>query len=236
MSERQGASAGQVGWDEHSQVNGTRGRRRIIVAVTGASGAIYGARALQLLHGVPDVETHAIVTTGARKTLAYETDVDPVQLTELADVVHRENDLAASISSGSFRTDGMIVAPCSIKTLSGIANCYDDNLVVRAADVVLKERRRLVLLVRETPLHLSHLRLMTEVTSAGGIVVPPVPAFYNRPESVDDIVDQTVVRVLDLFDLDVGGITRWAGGREAARRARASHSPGSDPARNDHDM
>ncbi|MBO0826776.1 MAG: UbiX family flavin prenyltransferase [Streptosporangiales bacterium] len=211
-----------------SQVNGTRGRRRIIVAVTGASGAIYGARALQLLHGVPDVETHAIVTTGARKTLAYETDIDPVALTDLADVVHRENDLAASISSGSFRTDGMIVAPCSIKTLSGIANCYDDNLVVRAADVVLKERRRLVLLVRETPLHLSHLRLMTEVTSAGGIVVPPVPAFYSHPVTVDDIVDQTVVRVLDLFGLDVGGITRWTGGRDAAHRLRESRSTGSE--------
>lgn len=205
-----------------TQADGVRARRRLVVAVTGASGAIYGARIMQLLHTVPDVETHLIVTSGARKTLAYETDVDPADLMDLADVVHRENDLAASISSGSFRTEGMVVAPCSIKTLSGIANSYDDNLVVRAADVVLKERRRLVLVVRETPLHLTHLRLMTEVTAAGGVVVPPVPAFYNHPSSVDDVVTQTCVRVLDLFGLDLGGITRWTGGRDAARRVRTA--------------
>jgi 4-hydroxy-3-polyprenylbenzoate decarboxylase len=142
------------------------------------------------------------------------------EINALADVVYNENDLAASISSGSYRTDGMLIAPCSVKTLSGIANCFDDNLVVRAADVVLKERRRLVLMVRETPLHLSHLRLMTEVTQAGAIVVPPVPAFYHRPRTVDDIVDQTVGRVLDLFGLDAERVQRWAGGREGALRAR----------------
>ena len=194
-----------------SQVNGTRGKRRIIVAVTGASGAIYGARMLQLLHGIPDVETHAIVTTGARKTLAYETDVDPVALTELADVVHRENDLAASISSGSFRTDGMVVAPCSIKTLSAIANGYSADLVSRAADVTLKERRPLVLMVRETPLHLGHLRLLRHVAEAGAVVMPPVPAFYGRPQTLADLIDHTVGRALDQLGLDSGYVHRWSG-------------------------
>jgi len=137
-------------------------------------------------------------------------------------VVYHEDDLAAPISSGSYRTDGMVIIPCSIKTLSGVANCHDDNLVVRAADVALKERRRLVLVVRETPLHLSHLRLMTEVTAAGGIIVPPVPAFYHHPRTVDDIVTQTVGRVFDLFGLDVGAVRRWEGGQRAARRARAN--------------
>lgn len=195
--------------------------KRIIVAVTGASGSIYGARAIELLRDVPDVETHLIVTSGARKTLAYETPIDPAEMASMADVVYRENDLAAAISSGSYRTAGMLVAPCSIKTLSGIANCYDDNLVVRAADVVLKERRRLVLLVRESPLHLSHLRLMTEVTQAGGIVVPPVPAFYHHPQTLDDVVTQTVGRALDLFDIDTERVTRWQGSQEAAKNARS---------------
>ena len=201
---------------------GSVGRRRIVVAITGASGAPYGVRAVEMLRGVPDVETHLIITAGARQTLAYETATDADALKKLADVVYREDDLAAPISSGSYCTDGMIVIPCSIKTLSGIANCYDDNLVVRAADVALKERRRLVLVVRETPLHLSHLRLMTEVTAAGGIIVPPVPAFYHRPQTVDDIVDHTVGRVLDLFGLDAGAVRRWEGSQQAARRARAS--------------
>jgi flavin prenyltransferase len=197
---------------------------RVVVAVTGASGAVYGVRTVEMLWGLPDVETHLVITAGARRTLAYETGADPAAVSEMADVTHRDDDLAAAISSGSFRTHGMIVAPCSIKTLSGIANCYDDNLVVRAADVTLKERRPLVLLVRETPLHASHLRLMSEVTAAGGIIAPPVPAFYHRPESVDDIVSQTVGRALDLLGLDAGGVRRWEGGRLAASRAReASH-------------
>jgi flavin prenyltransferase len=201
------------------------GRRRIIVAVTGASGAAYGVRAVEMLRDMPGVETHLIITAGARKTLAYETATSAAAVTKLADVVYHEDDLAAPISSGSFRTDGMVVIPCSIKTLSGIANCYDDNLVVRAADVALKERRRLVLVVRETPLHLSHLRLMTEVTAAGGIIVPPVPAFYHRPQTVDDIVDQTVGRVFDLFGLDSDAVERWEGSQPAARRARAHRKP-----------
>jgi 4-hydroxy-3-polyprenylbenzoate decarboxylase len=202
------------------------GRRRIIVAVTGASGAAYGVRAVEMLRDMPEVETHLIITAGARKTLAYETATNAAAVTKLADVVYHEDDLAASISSGSFRTDGMVIIPCSIKTLSGVANCYDDNLVVRAADVALKERRRLVLVVRETPLHLSHLRLMTEVTAAGGVIVPPVPAFYHHPQTVDDIVDQTVGRVFDLFGLDAGAVQRWEGSRQAARRARASRRTG----------
>ena len=200
-------------------------RRRIVVAITGASGAAYGVRAVEMLHSLPDLETHLIITSGARKTLAYETTTDAAEISKLADVVYHEDDLAAPVSSGSFRTDGMVVIPCSVKTLSGIANCYDDNLVVRAADVVLKERRKLVLVVRETPLHLSHLRLMTEVTAAGGIIVPPVPAFYHHPQTVDDIVDQTVGRVLDLFGLDVGTVRRWAGSQQAAQRARANRKP-----------
>src|SRR6185437_8699764 len=202
------------------------GRRRIVVAITGASGVIYGVRAVEMLRSLPDVETHLIVTSGARKTLAYETATDAAAISKLADAVYHEDDLAAPVSSGSYRTDGMVVIPCSIKTLSGIANCYDDNLVVRAADVALKERRRLVLVVRETPLHLSHLRLMTEVTAAGGIIVPPVPAFYHHPQTVDDIVDQTVGRALDLFGLDAAAVQRWEGSRQAARRARVNRGAG----------
>jgi 4-hydroxy-3-polyprenylbenzoate decarboxylase len=208
----------------HTPVAG--GRRRIVVAITGASGAIYGVRAVEMLREMPDVETHLIITEGARKTLAYETATDPAAVMKLADVVYREDDLAAPISSGSYRTDGMVVIPCSIKTLSGVANCHNDNLVVRAADVVLKERRRLVLVVRETPLHLSHLRLMTEVTAAGGIIAPPVPAFYHQPRTVDDIVDQTVGRVFDLFGLDADAVRRWEGSQQAARRARANRRTG----------
>ena len=204
-------------------------RRRIVLAITGASGAIYGVRAAEMLSGLPDVETHLIITSGGRKTLAYETAADVAAVRKLADVVYHEDDLAAPISSGSYRTDGMIVAPCSVKTLSGIANCYDDNLVVRAADVMMKERRRLVLVVRETPLHLTHLRLMTEVTAAGGIIVPPVPAFYHHPQTADDIVNQTVGRVLDLFGLDTGAVQRWEGGQPAARRARARRRSASQP-------
>jgi len=204
---------------------GAAGRRRIVVAITGASGAVYGVRAVEMLHSVPEVETHLIITSGARRTLAYETTTDAAAVMKLADVVYQEDDLAAPVSSGSFRTDGMVVIPCSIKTLSGVANCHDDNLVVRAADVALKERRRLVLVVRETPLHLSHLRLMTEVTAAGGIIVPPVPAFYHHPQTVDDIVNQTVGRVFDLFGLDAGAVQRWQGSQQAAQDARAHRRP-----------
>jgi 4-hydroxy-3-polyprenylbenzoate decarboxylase len=210
-----------------TQAPSASARHRIVVAITGASGAAYGVRAVEMLRGMPEVETHLIITSGARKTLAYETATNAAAIMKLADVVYQEDDLAAPISSGSYRTDGMMVIPCTIKTLSGIANCYDDNLVVRAADVTLKERRRLVLVVRETPLHLSHLRLMTEVTGAGGIIVPPVPAFYHHPQTVDDIVSQTVGRVLDLFGLDAEAVHRWEGSQQAARHARANRqAPG----------
>ncbi|ALE78427.1 UbiX family flavin prenyltransferase [Pseudonocardia alni] len=188
--------------------------RRIIVALTGASGAVYGIRALELLREVPDVETHLVLTKAARATIGYETDHSVADVRALADVVHSDGDLGAPISSGSFRTAGMLVAPCSVKTLSGIAASYDESLVVRAADVVLKERRRLVLLLRETPLHAGHLRLMSEVTASGAIVMPPVPAFYAHPHSVADIVEHTTGRALDLLDVDTDAVARWTGERD----------------------
>jgi flavin prenyltransferase len=191
--------------------------RRIIVAITGASGAQYGIEALRALRELPEVETHLILTRAARPTVVAETDVTVQQVRELADVVHSDHDLGSALASGSFRTDGMLVAPCSVKTLSGIANSYDETLVVRAADVVLKERRRLVLLFRETPLHAGHLRLMTEVTAAGAVVMPPVPAWYTRPATPQDIVLHTVGRALDLFGIELPGVRRWTGEREAAQ-------------------
>jgi 4-hydroxy-3-polyprenylbenzoate decarboxylase len=192
--------------------------RRIIVAITGASGAAYGIRALQVLRALPGVESHLVVTKAGRATIGYETGISLSEVRALADEVHSDNDLGAAISSGSFPTGGMLVAPCSIKTLSGIANGYDETLVVRAAGVVLKERRRLVLLLRETPLHGGHLRLMTEVTAAGGVVMPPVPAFYTRPTTPDDIVDHTVGRALDLLGIRSDTIRRWNGDRVSAVR------------------
>jgi 4-hydroxy-3-polyprenylbenzoate decarboxylase len=197
--------------------------RRIIVAITGASGAAYGVRALELLRDVEDIETHLVLSKGARATIGHELDIGVPDVTRLADVVHPETNLGASIASGSFRTMGMIVAPCSIKALSGIATSYADNLVTRAADVVLKERRRLVLLVRETPLHAGHLKLMTAATESGAIVMPPVPAFYHRPHSVLDVVDQTVARALDIFDIDTGVAKRWDG-RGVGRTAQPEAS------------
>jgi len=187
--------------------------KRIIIGLSGASGVIYGIRALQVLQQVNEVETHLIVSNAARQTLALESDVSLREVQALADVVHDVRDIAASISSGSFKTDGMAILPCSIKTLSGIVNSYSDGLLTRAADVVLKERRPLVLCVRETPLHLGHLRLMTAAAELGAIIMPPVPAFYHRPASVMDIVDQTVNRVLDQFniELDQDLFARWQG-------------------------
>lgn len=184
--------------------------RRMIVAITGASGIIYGVRALEILGRVPEVETHLILTRAGRMTLTYETDYSPADVLALADVVHDDRNLAAPISSGSYPTSGMLVAPCSIKTLSGIANSYDESLTVRAADVVLKERRPLVLLLRETPLHAGHLRLMSEVTASGGIVMPPVPAFYTQPATIADLVDHSVTRALDLFGI-ASEARRWTG-------------------------
>lgn len=185
--------------------------RRIIIAITGASGAIYGIRALELLRDVADVETHAILTSSAHRTIAHETSYTIDDVRGLADHLHHPRDIGAAVSSGSFITAGMLVAPCSVKTLSGIANSYNDELVVRAADVCLKERRRVVLLLRETPLHAGHIDLMARATANGAIVMPPVPAFYALPQSLDDVVDQTVSRALELLDIVIPGIKRWGG-------------------------
>src|SRR5262245_6476700 len=185
-------------------------RRRIIVALTGSSGPHYGVRLLEVLRDV-DVEVHLILSAAARKTIEYEMGRDPDQVLTLADVVHDERDIAAPIASGTFLTDGMVVAPCSIRTLSAIANSANDNLVVRAADVCLKERRRLVLVVRETPLHLGHLRLMLQATEAGAVIMPPVPGFYHLPKTIDDLVDHTVTKVLDQFGIHLDLIARWEG-------------------------
>ncbi len=189
--------------------------RRLIVAITGASGAIYGVRALELLRARGDVQTHLILSASGARTLTEETDFSLTQVKALADQVHHARDIGASIASGSFTTLGMLVAPCSVKTLSGIAHCYDDELVVRAADVCLKERRRVVLLFRETPLHAGHIALMDQATRNGAILMPPVPAFYHRPTTLAEVVDQTVVRALDLFGLDTPGAPRWQGSARA---------------------
>ena len=183
--------------------------KRLIVAITGASGVIYGVRALELLHHLKTYETHLVVSPSAVRTLVEETDYTPDDLRELASVVHSHKDVGASIASGSFRTEGMLVAPCSVKTLSGIAHCYADDLIVRAADVCLKERRRLVLMFRETPLHAGHVAIIDQATRNGAIVMPPVPGFYSRPQTVQDIVDQSVGRALDLLGIDVGVVVRW---------------------------
>ncbi|MEV0680150.1 UbiX family flavin prenyltransferase [Actinosynnema sp. NPDC050436] len=188
--------------------------KRVIVGISGASGVVYGIRALELLARC-GVETHLVLTRHARATIAHETDLTVAQVKARASVVHGENDLGAAISSGSFPVSGMLVAPCSIKSLSGVANSFDDTLLVRAADVQLKERRPLVLLVRETPLHAGHLRLMCEATAAGAIVMPPVPAFYHRPSSVEDLVDHTVTRALDLLGFVRTDAPRWTGDRSA---------------------
>lgn len=187
--------------------------KRLIVGLSGASGAIYGVRLLQVLRNVAEVETHLVMSQAARQTLSLETDLSLRDVQAMADVVHDARDIAASISSGSFKTAGMVILPCSIKTLSGIVNSYTDTLVTRAADVVLKERRPLVLCVRETPLHLGHLRLMTQAAELGAIIMPPVPAFYHRPTSLDDVINQTVNRVLDQFVIDLPEdlFTRWQG-------------------------
>ncbi|KDP98205.1 UbiX family flavin prenyltransferase [Cronobacter sakazakii] len=187
--------------------------KKIIVGISGASGAIYGIRLLQTLQAVAEVETHLIMSQAARQTLSLETDMSVRDVQALADVNHDARDIAASVSSGSFKTDGMIILPCSIKTLSGIVNSYTDGLLTRAADVVLKERRRLVLCVRETPLHLGHLRLMTQAAELGAIIMPPMPAFYHRPHTLDDVINQTVNRALDQLDITLPAdlFTRWPG-------------------------
>ena len=184
---------------------------RIIIALSGSSAPHYGVRLLEVLSEIDTVETHAIVSAGARATISYEMERDPSTVEQLADIVHDERNLAASIASGTFITSGMVIAPCSIKTLSAVANSFNDNLIARAADVCLKERRRLVLVVRETPLHAGHLRLMVQATEAGAVMLPPVPGFYHRPATLDDIIDHTVTKILDQFGIDAGLIERWQG-------------------------
>lgn len=187
--------------------------KRLIVGISGASGVIYGVRLLQVLRDVADVETHLVMSQAARQTLSLETDSTLRDVQSLADVVHDARDIAATISSGSFKTTGMVILPCSIKTLSGIVHSYTDTLLTRAADVVLKERRPLVLCVRETPLHLGHLRLMTQAAELGAVIMPPVPAFYHRPQTIEALIDQTVNRVLDQFDISLPQelFVRWQG-------------------------
>jgi 4-hydroxy-3-polyprenylbenzoate decarboxylase len=181
---------------------------RLIVGISGASGVVYGARLLELLQPLP-VETHLVISRAAEVTLALETELKPAQLRARADVVHAIGDMAAAISSGSFPTMGMVVAPCSIRSMAEIASGVTTTLLTRAADVVLKERRRLVLLVRETPLHTGHLRTMTALSEMGAVIAPPVPAFYAKPQSLEEMIDHTLGRALDLFGLETGTVRRW---------------------------
>jgi flavin prenyltransferase len=185
--------------------------KRIIIAISGASGAIYGVRLLEVFKSIGDVETHLILSRGAHITLKQEESLDPEQVERLAGRVHDPDDLAAPLSSGSFRTEGMIVAPCSMKSLSMIALSLNQNLLVRSADVTLKERRKLVLVPRETPLHLGHLKAMKAVTEMGGVILPPVPAFYHHPQTIADIIDQTVGKILDQFGIQHELFNRWGG-------------------------
>lgn len=185
--------------------------KRLIVGLSGASGLIYGVRLLEVLQCEPGVETHLVISSGAGLNISLETDHDLAGVKALADHVYSPRDLAARISSGSFRTDGMVVAPCSMKTLSGIVNAYADNLLVRAADVTLKEQRRLVLMPRESPLHAGHCELLLRAARLGAVIAPPMPAMYIRPRSIEDLIDHAVGRVLDLFDIDPGIVQRWDG-------------------------
>lgn len=184
--------------------------RRLVVGISGASGAIYGVRMLRALRAL-EVETHLIISRAAQLTIEHELEESVAEIKALASVVHGLGDVGASIASGSFVTDGMVIAPCSMRALASIAAGTGDNLMARAADVVLKERRRLVLMVRETPLHLGHLRNMLAVTEMGAIVAPPVPAFYAKPQTIEALVDHAIGRVLDLFGLDTGRVVRWPG-------------------------
>ena len=184
---------------------------RLIIGMSGASGVIYGIRLLEVLSRVEQVETHLVLSDSAKLNIAIETDRSAKEIQALADQVYSNRDIAARLASGSFKTDGMIVAPCAVKTLSAIANSYADSLLVRAADVVLKERRRLVLVPRETPLHTGHCELLLKASQMGAILAPPMPAHYINPQTVDDLVDHHVGRILDLFDLDPGLVQRWQG-------------------------
>jgi 4-hydroxy-3-polyprenylbenzoate decarboxylase len=185
--------------------------KRLVVAITGASGALYGVRLLEVLREIGGIETHLMISEAGVMSMHHELDMKRKDVEALADSVHNVRDIGACVASGSFKTEGMIVAPCSMKTLASVAHGLCDNLITRAADVMLKERRRLVLMVRETPFNLAHLRNMTAVTEMGGIIFPPLPALYQRPQSVDEMVNHTVGRVLDLFDIEHALVPRWAG-------------------------
>ena len=185
--------------------------KRLVVGISGSSGAVYGARLVEVLGFIDGVETHLVISKGARATISYETDYEPDAVMEMADVVYQQTELGAAIASGTFPTAGMVILPCSIKTLSHVATSNDASLMVRAADVTLKERRRLVLGVRETPLHAGHLKLMLAATEAGAVILPPVPGFYIKPKTLGDLVDHTITKVLDLFDIDAKLINRWSG-------------------------
>lgn len=183
---------------------------RLIIGITGASGVIYGIRLLEILNDIPTIETSLILSSSAQKNIGIETEYSVEQVKQLADVVYDENNHAAAIASGSYITKGMIVIPCTIKTLSAIANSYNDNLLVRAADVTLKESRKLVVIPRETPLHKGHLKLLLQLADIGGIIIPPIPAFYHQPKHITDIIDQTIGKILDQFDIQHNLFKRWS--------------------------
>jgi 4-hydroxy-3-polyprenylbenzoate decarboxylase len=195
--------------------------KKLIVGISGASGVIYGIRILEMLKGMDDVETHLVMSRYARLNIEIETVHTPKYVEGLADEVHNHGNQAATISSGSFKTDGMVIAPCSMRTLSAIAHSSADSLMSRAADVVLKEQRRLVLMPREVPLHVGHCKLLYEAAQLGAVIAPPMPAFYNQPQTIDDLINHSVGRVLDLFDIDAGAVRRWEGATALASRADA---------------
>ena len=188
-------------------------KKRLVVGISGASGSIYGIRLLEVLQNLPEIDSHLIISKAAKRTIVLETNYSVSQVENLADEVYPDHDIAACVSSGSYQTFGMVVIPCSVKSLSGIANSYADNLLVRAADVTLKEQRKLVLVLRETPLHLGHTQLMTRSIEIGATLLPAMPAFYHRPTTIDDLINQTVNRVLDQFGIDLPEdlFERWQG-------------------------
>jgi flavin prenyltransferase len=196
--------------------------QRLVVGISGASGVIYGIRLLEVLRQIPEVETHLIISGPGRQTILAETEFTVRQVEEMASVTYDNRDVGAAVASGSFKTNGMAIAPCSIKTLSALANCYADTLMARAGDVTLKERRPLVVAIRETPLHVGHLRLMLDLAQMGAIIMPPLPAFYHRPKTLDDIIDHTVGRILDRFGLDHSLAQEWPGIRQALRLSCSS--------------
>ena len=207
---------------DHISIGSELPRRRLIIGISGATGAIYGIRMLQILKSAPEVETHLVMSKAAERTITFETEMTIKQVRDLADASYNILDIGATISSGSFPVEGMIVAPCSMKTLSAVATSLSVDLLSRAADVTLKEGRRLVLLVREAPLHIGHLKLMVQAAEIGATIVPPVPAFYNFPKTLDDVVNHTVGRVLDLFHLDVEIVKRWQGMQVPAKAGEPS--------------